>query len=59
MKLAGFLLLPAGWGIVVSAVVLFSQAGLLWSFVLSGLCVEAGGLALALYSSRPVKEATE
>jgi hypothetical protein len=58
MKLAGFLLLPAGWGIVVFAVVLFSQAGLLWGFVLSGLCVEAGGLALALHSSRHVKEAS-
>jgi hypothetical protein len=57
MKLVGFLLLPAGWGIVVSAVVLFPTDGLRWSFVLCGLCLEAAGLALHTASYR--KEAAE
>jgi hypothetical protein len=57
MKLAGFLLLPAGWLIVLSAVVLFSGAGARWSFVVAGLCLEAVGLALAFCELRYVKEA--
>jgi hypothetical protein len=47
MKLAGILLLLAGWGIVVSAVALFSQPGSRGVFVLAGLGVEVLGLVLA------------
>jgi hypothetical protein len=59
MKLAGLLLLPAGWVIVISALSLFPQVGWRWIFVLAGLCIEAGGLALALIGSRYPKEAAE
>lgn len=59
MKLAGLLLLPAGFAIVVAAVVLFPQGGLRWSFVLAGLCIETGGLTLALLGMRRPKEAGE
>jgi hypothetical protein len=59
MKLAGLLLLPAGWGIVISALSLFPQAGLRWGFVLAGLCIEAGGLILAFLGARYPKEAAE
>jgi hypothetical protein len=47
MKLAGMLLLLAGWGIVVSAVALFARSGTRGLFVLAGLGVELLGLVLA------------
>jgi hypothetical protein len=54
MKLAGMLLLLAGWGIVVSAVALFPLPGSRDLFILAGLAVELLGLILAFRSgSRP------
>jgi hypothetical protein len=50
MKLAGMLLLPAGWVLVVSSVALFARSGMRGIFVLSGLGVELLGLILALRS---------
>jgi uncharacterized protein len=50
MKLAGLLLLVAGWAIVVSAVALLPSAGLRAAFVLAGVAVELLGLALAVRS---------
>lgn len=56
MKLAGFLLLVAGWGIVLAAVALLPSApprtGLtsLTGFVLAGLAVETLGLILVVRS---------
>jgi hypothetical protein len=50
MKLAGFLLLLAGWLIALTAVVLLRQGPPLTAFVLAGLGVEALGLALAIRS---------
>ncbi|MGD1211691.1 MAG: hypothetical protein ABR973_10075 [Candidatus Acidiferrales bacterium] len=47
MKLLGFLILPAGWGIVVTAVALLTGAPQI-AFVLAGLGVEALGLALVI-----------
>jgi hypothetical protein len=47
MKLAGMLLLLAGWGIVVSSVALFPGRGVRGLFVLAGLGVELLGLVLA------------
>jgi hypothetical protein len=47
MKLAGTLLLLAGWVIVVSAIVLFAGSGMRGIFVLAGLGVELLGLILA------------
>jgi hypothetical protein len=48
MKLAGFLLLPAGWAIVLAALVLLAQtqAAARAGFVLAGVSVEALGLVL-------------
>lgn len=56
MKFAGLLLLPAGWAIVISAVVLFPQPSLRWMFVLAGLCIEGVGLVLTFRGSRHPKE---
>jgi hypothetical protein len=50
MKLAGFLLLLAGWGIVLCAVALLRSAGQRNGFVLAGLAVEVLGLVLAVRS---------
>lgn len=44
MKLVGFLLLAAGWVIVLAAVVLLASALPRTGFVLAGLAVEALGL---------------
>jgi hypothetical protein len=50
MKLAGFLLLFAGWVIVVAAVALLPSAAARVAFLLAGLGVELLGLALAVHS---------
>jgi len=50
MKLAGFLLLVAGWAIVISAVALLASAPQRAGFVLAGIGVEALGLVLAVRS---------
>jgi hypothetical protein len=50
MKLAGFLLLLAGWGIVLCAVAWLSSAGQRTGFVLAGFGVEGLGLVLAVRS---------
>jgi hypothetical protein len=50
MKLAGMLLLLAGWGIVVSSVVLFPRPVSRALFLLAGLCVQGLGIALAFRS---------
>jgi len=50
MKLAGFLLLLAGWGIVLCAVALLRSAAQRSGFVLAGLGVEVLGLVLAVRS---------
>lgn len=50
MKLAGFLLLLAGWGIALSAVVLLRQMPPQAAFVLAGIGVEALGLTLVVRS---------
>lgn len=46
MKLPGFLLLLAGWGIVLSALVLLKSMPVQTGFVLAGIAVEALGLGL-------------
>jgi len=47
MKLAGFLLLLAGWLIALSAIVLLKSASARAIFVLAGAGVEAAGLVIA------------
>ena len=55
MKLAGFLLLLAGWGIVLAAVAILSSALPRTGFVLAGVGVEALGLILAVRSHLVVR----
>jgi hypothetical protein len=50
MRLAGFLLLLAGWGIVLSAVALLKSPAARSAFVIAGVGVEAMGMALAIRS---------
>jgi hypothetical protein len=50
MRLTGFLLLLAGWAIVLAALILLSQNGPRGAFVLAGVAVEALGLALVARS---------
>jgi hypothetical protein len=53
MKLAGLLLLPAGWVIVLTAIVLLPPAPVRSGFVLAGLAVEAVGLGLVTRAHIP------
>lgn len=50
MKLAGFLLLPAGWIIVLAAVVLLPPSPAQAAFALAGMGVEILGLTLFVRS---------
>ncbi len=50
MKLVGFLLLLAGWVIVLSAIALLASAPQRVVFVLAGIGVEILGLVLAVRS---------
>lgn len=50
MKVAGFLMLLAGWFLVLAAIVLFAAAPLRIAFVLIGFAVEALGLTFAFRS---------
>ena len=52
MKPAGFLLLVAGWAIVVAALLLLPSAAPRVAFVLSGVAVQVLGLVLAVRSHR-------
>jgi len=56
MKLAGFLLLLAGWAIVIFAVALFASAAQRVGFVVAGIGVEALGLVLAFRSHLAIAE---
>ena len=48
MKLLGFLLLLAGWGLVLAAIVLLAGGASRAGFVFSGIAVEILGLALVI-----------
>ena len=50
MKLAGFLMLVAGWGIVLAALALLRSASQQSTFVLAGFGVQAVGLVLVVRS---------
>jgi hypothetical protein len=50
MKVVGFLMLPAGWFLVLAAIVLFAAPPLRAMFVLAGIAVEGLGLTLAFRS---------
>ncbi len=55
MKLAGFLLLLSGWGIVVSTLPLLPSVGARAAFVLAGMTVELIGLTLVARAYRVPK----
>jgi hypothetical protein len=55
MKLAGFLLLVSGWGIVVSTLPLLPSSPMRTAFVLAGMAVELIGLSLAVHSYKVPK----
>ena len=50
MKVVGFLMLLAGWFLVLAAIVLFVAPPLRAAFVLAGIAVETLGLILAFRS---------
>jgi hypothetical protein len=57
MKIPGLLLLLAGWGLTLSAIVLLPHAAVRGVFMLAGILVELAGLALlgrAHYLTREV-----
>jgi len=56
MKAAGFLLLPAGWVLVLAAIALLPTAGPRGAFLLAGVGVEVLGLVLAARSHLTPKE---
>jgi hypothetical protein len=47
MKISGFLLLLAGWGLVLAALILLGPGAARNAFVMAGVGVEALGLGLA------------
>jgi hypothetical protein len=56
MKAMGFVLLLAGWLLVLGAIVLFPGASLRAAFALTGMAVEALGLFLAFRSHLIARE---
>jgi hypothetical protein len=48
MKLLGFVLLMAGWGIVISALVLLTKDAARAAFVIAGIGVEVTGIVLVV-----------
>jgi hypothetical protein len=56
MKVAGFLLLLAGWGLVLTALVLLAKPGARTAFVLAGLAVEVLGIVLAARGHLTLKQ---
>ncbi len=59
MKLAGFLLLPAGWIIVLTAVVVLPAAPARAGFVFAGIAIELLGLVLVTRAHLPETEERE
>ena len=59
MKIAGFLLLLAGWLLVLAAIALLGAAGPRGAFLLAGIGVELLGLVLAARSHLTLKKEDE
>jgi hypothetical protein len=53
MKLAGFLLLPAGWAIVLTAIAILPPGSARGAFLVAGLVVEALGMGLVFWAHMP------
>lgn len=58
MRILGFLLLLAGWGIILAAIILLSQTPARMAFVIAGLGVEVLGFALVI-RSHPISRGEE
>jgi hypothetical protein len=56
MKVAGFLLLLAGWVLVLAAIALLRAAGQRGAFLLAGMGVEVLGLVLVARSHLTLKK---
>jgi hypothetical protein len=56
MKVAGFLLMLAGWGLVLTALAILPAAGARTAFILTGIAVEILGLGLAARAHRSLPE---
>ena len=52
LRLCGFLLLLAGWGLVLAAIILLAPALPRAAFILAGVGVEIVGLALVIRAHR-------
>ena len=52
MKIAGFLLLAAGWVILTAALVLLNSPGPRAAFVVAGIAVQIMGMVIAIRSHR-------
>lgn len=52
MRIAGFLLLAAGWVIVIAAIALLHSSASTAAFVVAGIAVQALGLIFAIRSYR-------
>jgi hypothetical protein len=50
MRIAGFLLMPAGWIIVIGAVALLPAGPVRTAFTLAGVAVEVLGLGIVIHS---------
>jgi hypothetical protein len=59
MKAAGFLMLFAGWVLVLAAIGLFAAPPMRAAFVLAGIAVEALGLVLAFRAHLNPREGKE
>jgi len=59
MRIVSLLLLPAGWFLVLAAMVLLHGGAARGAFVLAGLGVQVLGLVFLVRSHLPAKEADE
>ncbi len=57
MKLAGFLLMPAGWGIALSAVRMLHTLPAQTTFCLAGIAIELVGFVLVAREHLPKRRA--
>ncbi len=55
MKLAGLLLMVAGWIIAVTAIALIPKVNARAAFLIAGIAVEALGIALAVRGHHPLR----
>ncbi len=59
MRPVGLLLLPAGWFIVLSAIIMLGTGTARGAFVLAGVGIQLVGLVLLVRSHLPSKDADE